>query len=412
MLSPPREEEFDRREFLESDSTSKTLESSRNKPEESPFPEAMLANTMDTTTTTTTNRLADQDEGIITTSSLIQSAPDMMTPPPTPKHSPATFKKGTNYLEAIATCKTLRCIRDANRLDRDPEIFPFPLFIIIGFQKAATTSLYSHFTGHPQLLRPAVKEPEFFSFKCNWRPPYQCSEEDTEDYIRNTLRLEEYVGFGGKKAVFESSTHLVRAGERIAPRLIKFLPWMKIIIMIRDPISRAASMLIHLLDVKKEGCLTENDLGWCLVHDSQINGSLSGATTTNYSYPVGSWFEFWPADQIHVIQYEELIEEEHEAEELMRVKDFLGIKPDVPRAGLGLHNARRFSIRPDGWKMKREHYEKCIEIVRPDVIALLDILESNGNLKDRGAWMARWEKVWNDNLASCDESGNCNVLLS
>jgi hypothetical protein len=268
-------------------------------------------------------------------------------------------------------------------------------------------------THHPQTIHPALKEPEFLSFACKYHPPARCPPKDTVNYIRQTLQMEDFLKHHGKKASFEASTHLVRSGDILSRPLHRLMPWLKLIVSLREPISRAASMLIHLKDLNGEGCLGTNPLGWCLMYESQINGSLSGARTTNYSFPMRSWLQEWPKEQIHVVQYEELTEEQNEAAELRRVKNFLGINPDKPSyIGLGLVNSRKFTIRPEGWPMRREEYEGLIELVRPDVDALLDVLDQYGQLRDRAAWFKRWQDVWESNLGSCDENGNCNILLS
>jgi hypothetical protein len=62
-------------------------------------------------------------------------APAPPTPPP-----PAD---GTlPFLEALAQCDTLECLRHAHAQPRAHPTFNFPHFLVIGFQKAATTSLF------------------------------------------------------------------------------------------------------------------------------------------------------------------------------------------------------------------------------------------------------------------------------
>ena len=119
--------------------------------------------------------------------------------------------------------------------------------------------------------------------------------------------------------------------------------------------------------------------------------------------------------QLHIIQYEELTDGSNEVQELRRVKEFLGIDPSKPQEKtLGLRNSRRFSIRPEGWPMLRWEYEKLVSMVRPDVENLLDLLEEYGLLRDRDAWLSRWEEVWNENLENCEpgSKGKCSILLS
>lgn len=52
------------------------------------------------------------------------------------------FPPDMPFLEALRTCETLRCVRDAHLQPKGPARFNFPHFIIAGWPKAATTSLY------------------------------------------------------------------------------------------------------------------------------------------------------------------------------------------------------------------------------------------------------------------------------
>jgi hypothetical protein len=112
-------------------------------------------------------------------------------------------------------------------------------------------------------------------------------------------------------------------------------------------------------------------------------------------------------------QYEELISEEGERKELRRVKRFLGVDPDLPKGqGLGIANARRFRIQPEGWEMKRWQYEALVALVRPDAEETAVMMAKGGLIPDARTFLERWEKVWDDNLATCDAKGDCKIQLS
>lgn len=272
------------------------------------------------------------------------------------------------------------------------------------------TCVCRHLGKHRDALRPAHKEPEFFTKDCKNNPPENCSKEDSEKYIKETLRLDEFVESEGRKAAFESSTHVVRRGDKMAPALYSLVPWVKIIINLREPISRAASMLIHMKDVYQEGCLAEKDLGYCLHARSQIRGLRDGTTT--YYDALSAWFTHWPADQILIVQYEELIDSKTEDTVMREVKKHIGLDPDLPKAGLTVINDRRFRIQPEGWKMKKDKYKKLIKLVNSDVESTLELLEVHGKLKDRKMFLKRWTDVWDQNLASCDANDDCVIQLS
>jgi hypothetical protein len=74
------------------------------------------------------------------------------------------------YLEALAACDSLACLRDAASRARSAKQRPFPAALLIGWQKSATTSLYGHLARHPGALVSSSKEPEFFTAKCGSEP--------------------------------------------------------------------------------------------------------------------------------------------------------------------------------------------------------------------------------------------------
>ena len=217
-------------------------------------------------------------------------------------------RRSLDKVEAVRGCETLECLRIANNQPPGRSTFNFPHFIIAGWQKSATTSLHYHLVRHPSVSRPWEKEPEFFSELCHYNAPEGCTPEDTKRYITRTLRVNRYAAYDGKLAHYEASTHYSRNGHVIAPLLYKEMPWIKIILLLREPISRASSMLIHLLDKEVEvkagvgGCLRQKnmDLGYCLLHDSQISGSNN--YPSNYSMPLQAWLETFPKEQLYIGQ--------------------------------------------------------------------------------------------------------------
>lgn len=58
-----------------------------------------------------------------------------------------TDSDGSEFLKVLENCRDLICIQEAHaKLPRSSDMFNFPHFMIIGFQKAATTSLKQYVT--------------------------------------------------------------------------------------------------------------------------------------------------------------------------------------------------------------------------------------------------------------------------
>ena len=321
---------------------------------------------------------------------------------------------GEAFLKAMESCDDLICIQEAHaKYSRTEDMFNFPHFMIIGFQKAATTSLKKYLEEHGQIDKPRVKEPNFFSRDCHEKPPEQCSEKNTTNYINSILHKPRYIERQGRLACMEASTHIVRAGHNLAPRMARLMPWLKIIVQFREPISRAASMLIHNKDVNNVGCLTRSPLPRCLLHHSQLTEMEKNKyEPLTYTEAIQPWIENFPKDQIHVIQYETLIDPEKEASELLRVKKFLGVDQRRPEGGLPVSNARRFSISPEGWKVRKGDYEELISLVEPDMRNLVDLLYEHDLLADKEEWAKQWKSHWKSNLATCGADNTCVMSLS
>ena len=71
------------------------------------------------------------------------------------------FPPSATFLEGLRGCETLDCVRDAHALPHGDARYNFPHFMIAGYSKSATTSLYSYLTRHPDIIKPAVKESNF-----------------------------------------------------------------------------------------------------------------------------------------------------------------------------------------------------------------------------------------------------------
>lgn len=161
---------------------------------------------------------------------------------------------------------------------------------------------------HPQVLGPSKKEPEFFTLDCGYSPPTGCSPTAAEKYITTTLPMQEYIDSGGTMVTYEASTHIVRYGRQLSTKLRSTAPWLKLVISMREPLSRAVSMLAHVLH-KRKGCLYrlgKEKMTRCLRTNSQLRPERLDNGTDSYTAALQAWLDEWPADQIHVMQASDL----------------------------------------------------------------------------------------------------------
>jgi hypothetical protein len=123
-----------------------------------------------------------------------------------------------------------------------------PNFFIVGAQKAGTTSLYHYLDQHPQVYMSPTKEPHFFEgmhSDFRWPGRRVAPVTDLGDYVAL------FEGVTDEKAIGEASASYLYSPK--APALIKrSTPDAKIIAVLRNPVERAYSNFLHLMQVGRE----------------------------------------------------------------------------------------------------------------------------------------------------------------
>lgn len=123
-----------------------------------------------------------------------------------------------------------------------------PNFLIIGAQKAGTTSLYFYLKRHPQIYMSADKEPHFFAYR-GGIPKFRGPLASGSKYWRTrTTSLEAYErlfdGVTTEKAIGEASTYYLCVPET-ARAIRHHIPDVKLIAILRNPVDRAFSNFRH-----------------------------------------------------------------------------------------------------------------------------------------------------------------------
>lgn len=119
-----------------------------------------------------------------------------------------------------------------------------PNFLFIGTGKAGSTSLYRYLNQHPEVFMSPVKETNFFSYEGG--RPYFCGPGDLESAAHHTTitNIQDYEnnfkGVTTEKAIGEASPSYLYIPE--APhRIKKYIPQVKMIVILRNPVDRAFS---------------------------------------------------------------------------------------------------------------------------------------------------------------------------
>lgn len=199
-----------------------------------------------------------------------------------------------------------------------------PNFFIVGAAKAGTTSMYEYLEQHPDVYMATLKEPHWFS-RVAPNPSRR---------VRPVTSEEEYArlfdGWRGERAVGEASPSYLWDEE--APRRIKqAVPEARIIVLLREPVSRAFShYLMDVYDGRQSlpfhEALKEDhanpEKGWG-VSNLYVDLGL-------YCEQLRRYFECFGRENVLVLFFEDVFSgEDGPTAALETTLSFLGVKPAV-----------------------------------------------------------------------------------
>ena len=137
-----------------------------------------------------------------------------------------------------------------------------------------------------------------------------------------------------------------------------------------------------------------HDLAFCLEHDK--NPIMGVPRDSYYSHPLQYWLDAFPAEQIHIVQYENLVSVgERQAAELRRLKAFLDIDMDAISDELvSEFNCRSCTIEPEGHVLPEALYRSLVQEARRDTKRLAYLLEKHGLVDSSKAWIQNWGNLY------------------
>jgi len=179
-----------------------------------------------------------------------------------------------------------------------------PNFIVVGAQKAGTTSLYHYLRGHPQVFMPATKELNFFVENFAWR-------RGLEWYTSHFRDAGDAVAIGEASPTYSMYPLLPGVAERMAATI----PDVRLVYVLREPVARMRSGYIDALAVGSEARPIEE----ALLLDSRY------LIPSSYALQIEHLLEHFERSQLLVVLAEDL--KDRRAETLARVFEFLGVDP-------------------------------------------------------------------------------------
>ena len=189
-----------------------------------------------------------------------------------------------------------------------------PNFLIIGAQKAGTSSLYRYLQGHPQVFVPDLKEPDFFVEERNWSRGIAWYEALFE-------------GAGDAVAIGEASTSytMYPMYDGVPARIADLIPRARLVYLVRDPVERMRSDYLHYRNLRpgaQRRLRIEREMEPL---ERALISNPHYLHTSRYALQIEQYLAHFPRDRLLVITSEDL--RHRRLETLRRVFEFVGVDP-------------------------------------------------------------------------------------
>lgn len=192
-----------------------------------------------------------------------------------------------------------------------------PNFICIGIQKAGTSWLYSMLKQHPEVLVSEPKELHYFNRDVNYRKGW--------DWY-----LSHFQGHGTEKAVGEMTPDYlwIREEHREVPgfvatpnvpkRMAEVLPDIRLIAILRNPVTRAVSSYFHHIGAAR---LSPNR------RITEVGDEWGILSMGYYADHLEHWYQYYPPERFQILIYEEDLLENTRPSTLRQVFEHIGVDP-------------------------------------------------------------------------------------
>lgn len=212
-----------------------------------------------------------------------------------------------------------------------------PDFIIVGAAKAGTTSLYALLERHPDIFMPVPKEPEFFARDDHYA-------KGITEYAALFEGAEAGQVVGEASTLYSLAPHFGLTAERIKAHI----PSVKLIYVLREPVSRAYSFYVQLIknyqnvtgdrqvhrrfeefiepEAHRKAAPRDKVLSSANAHlPDTPDLCLAGS---DYLTQINAYLAHFPAEQILFLSFEDFVQDR--ARSVKKITDFLGVSTLEP----------------------------------------------------------------------------------
>lgn len=206
-----------------------------------------------------------------------------------------------------------------------------PNFLIIGAAKSGTSSLWDYLRQHPDIYMPINKEPNFFAFQGK-TPDFHGPDDDARIFAKlyqySITEFEDYADLfkdaAQESAIGEASVRYLYFPDS-ASRIQQYLPNVKLIVMLRNPIERLYSH--YCMNVGMYG-LEPLSLRQALTEETNRKNARWGwdwhyVSIGRYYEQLKRYYTRFPANQIRVFLYEDFCQ--NTLTVVKEIYDYLGV---------------------------------------------------------------------------------------
>lgn len=209
------------------------------------------------------------------------------------------------------------------RILRQP-IGSLPDFLVIGAQKAGTSSLYYTLCRHPEILPAAAKEIHYFDLN------HELGSWWYRSHFPSLVRRQRHKRATGRVAIGEATPSYLY-DPRASERARRLLPEAKLIVLLRDPVSRAYSQYQREVRLGREplsfaeAVAAEGDRLDGLDAASFAHRHFSYAARGRYAEQLDRWLACFERHQFLFLKSEDFLRDP--VRSVHRTVDFLGLTP-------------------------------------------------------------------------------------
>jgi hypothetical protein len=219
-------------------------------------------------------------------------------------------------------------------------------FIVVGAQKAGTSTLFQYLRRHPEICIPALKEVPYFSHDTVYKRGWEAymreigREQGTTDGVCKWGTVTPHYMVGG---VYETANETDEGGgydERTVPlRIHKRLHRVRLIAILRNPVERAISHHRMAVSIGREKRSFDTSIDH-LLQPAMLERArrrpqerMGYVVWGEYGRILSGYFDVFPAEQILVVFTDEL--ERTPGLLMHRIHKFIGVMPDFEPPNLG-----------------------------------------------------------------------------